>query len=78
MNPLDKYSTPKVSFLFKRSKHALRMFSVNNAVPSKIKAAGTSRCGAVVNESDKNHAVEGSIPALAQWVNDSALPRAVV
>ena len=26
----------------------------------------------------RNHEVEGSVPALAQWVNDPALPRAVV
>ena len=34
---------------------------------------GRSHRGTVVNES-KNHAVVGSIPALAQWVNDPVLP----
>ena len=35
---------------------------------------GSSRRGAVVNESDRNHEVSGSVPTLAQWANDPALP----
>jgi len=32
---------------------------------------GSSRRGAVVTNLTRNHEVEGSVPALAQWVNES-------
>jgi len=34
----------------------------------------SSHLGSVVNKSDWNHEVLGSIPALAHWVKDPALP----
>ena len=34
----------------------------------------SSHLGAVVNNLTRNHEVCGSVPALAQWVNDPVLP----
>ena len=43
------------------------------------KSKNQSSChGAVETNPTRNHEVEGSIPALTQWVKDLALPRAVV
>ena len=35
---------------------------------------GSSRRGTVVKNPTRNHEVAGSVPALAQWVNDLVLP----
>ena len=43
------------------------------------KSKNQSSChGAVETNPARNHEVEGSIPALTQWVKDLALPQAVV
>ena len=47
-------------------------------VDIKIRNLGTSHLGAVVTNPTRNHEVAGSIPGLAQWVKDPALPWAVV
>ena len=44
----------------------------------KISQLGSSCCSTLEMNPTGIHEVEGSIPGLAQWVKDLALPRAVV
>ena len=43
-------------------------------VKTKKKGGGSSHCGRVKTDLTRNHEVAGSIPDLAQWVEDLALP----
>ena len=46
----------------------------NLAVPLKVKQSGVSFVAQWLTNPTRIHEVSGSIPGLAQWVNDPALP----
>ena len=47
---------------------------INKSMTVKIRIKGSSHRGAAETNLTRNHEVVGSIPGLAQWVKDPALP----
>ena len=65
-NPYYYNILPMSNFVTLQERHPATLF--------KIHMAGSSHRGATEMNSTSNHEVAGSIPGLAQWVKDSALP----
>ena len=56
------------------SKLDLKRGRITEVLKALIKSLGSSYCGTAETNLTRNHEVEGSIPGLTQWVNNTALP----
>ena len=63
---------------FNKNGSAVYSFQVLYPNYLNITSFRSSHCGAAETNPTRNHEAVGSIPGLAQWVKDPALPLAVV